>query len=281
MHTPQDVSAVVCTRNSISGIERCLESLRTNGVGQIIVVDAHSTDGTREIAEQWADVVLEDPGVGLGNARNIGIAQTTGALILNVGSDNVFPPGTVQELLQEFDSTAVHGMSTQTRIHGNDYLSSGLNAWRRGRFLPGPAHVIGTPTLFNGDLLREFPYDPSRRFSDDSELCERWARDFNARFAISSVEVLEIGKTSWPELKTRARMYGISDAEVFHQGVTQDNWSLTRKISSLLHPLRVDFLHPVRNIPITDAVKFTPYLLTFTAIRYKSWVSQTLFSSKF
>ncbi len=89
---PRDVSAVVCTKNSISGIERCLTSLRVAGVDQIIVVDAHSTDGTREVANSAADIVLEDPGMGLGNARNIGIARTTQPLILNMGSDNVMPP---------------------------------------------------------------------------------------------------------------------------------------------------------------------------------------------
>ena len=276
MHSPRDVSAVICTRNSISSITQCLESLRLNGVGQIIVVDADSNDGTREAAQQLADLVLTDPGVGLGNARNIGIAQSTGELILNVGSDNVFPPGSLQQLLNEFDSANVQGMSTQTRIEGSDYLSAGLNAWRRGRFLPGPASVIGTPTLFSGDLLRAFPYDPTRRFSDDSELCERWATQFNARFAISAVEVLEVGKTTWPEFKTRAQMYGISDAEIFQQGSHTQQWSIRRKLTSLLHPLRVDFLHPVRNIPVADAVRFTPYFLTFTAFRYQSWIYQTV-----
>ena len=67
--TPADVSAVVCTRNSISGIERCLTSLRRAGVCRIIVVDADSTDGTREIAERLADTVVADLGTGLGNAR--------------------------------------------------------------------------------------------------------------------------------------------------------------------------------------------------------------------
>ena len=40
-----DVSVVVCTLDSIGGIERCLTSLRDRGVGELIVVDAGSTDG--------------------------------------------------------------------------------------------------------------------------------------------------------------------------------------------------------------------------------------------
>ena len=42
-------------------------------MGEIVVVDASSTDGTRQVAEQLADPVLTDDGKGHGNARNIGI----------------------------------------------------------------------------------------------------------------------------------------------------------------------------------------------------------------
>ena len=70
--TANEVSAVICSLNSISGIEQCLASLKAAGVGQVIVVDANSTDGTKEVAEQLADLVLTDPGTGLGNARNRG-----------------------------------------------------------------------------------------------------------------------------------------------------------------------------------------------------------------
>ena len=68
--TSADVSAVVCTLNSISGIEPCLVSLRSSGVEEIIVVDAGSTDGTREVAGRLADRLLDDPGKGLGQERH-------------------------------------------------------------------------------------------------------------------------------------------------------------------------------------------------------------------
>jgi len=268
---PHDVSAVICTKNSITGITRCLESLRAAGVGEIIVVDAHSTDGTREVANAIADLVLEDPGTGLGNARNIGIAHTTRPLILNMGSDNVMPPGQLQVMIDSLRNNEYQGVSAQTLIEGSDYVSRGLNAWRRGRFMPGPAAVIGTPTLFQGDLLRKHPYDPSRVFSDDSELCERWTREFGAKFAISDANVTEVGKTSWEEVRVRCRMYGISDAEIYGLG-RSEGWSASRKAASILHPLRADFVRPLKNLPLSDAVTAAPFLLTFTTLRYTSWL---------
>lgn len=273
--TAANVSAVVCTLNSIAGAERCLTSLREAGVGQLIVVDAGSSDGTREVATQLADQVLDDPGIGLGNARNIGIAATTKSLILNMGSDNVMPTSQLQAMIDTLELGRFQGVSARTVLEGDDYVSRGLNAWRQGRFRPGPAAVIGTPTLFEGDLLRSHPYDPDRRFSDDSELCERWARDFDARFAISEATVLEVGKTTWREVAIRCRMYGISDEEVFRCGRAQ-GWSLHRQARSLLHPLTADFLAPISRLKPGDAVTAAPFLAAFAAMRYGAWGNASL-----
>ena len=267
---PADVSAVVCTLNSISGIEKCLLSLRDAGVGETIVVDGGSTDGTREVAGQLADVVLEDPGIGLGNARNVGIAQSTRALVLNMGSDNVLPEGELQQMIDALEASGCQGVSAQTIIEGDDFVSRGLNAWRKGRFRPGPADVIGTPTLFEGDLIRAHPYDASRVFSDDSELCERWSREFGATFLISDAYVTEIGKTNWPEVLARCRMYGISDEEIFRIGRAA-GWSPQRQVRSLAHPLSADLLRPLVNLSFSEAAINAPFLVAFTAMRYGYW----------
>lgn len=273
--TPADVSAVICTMNSIESIQACLASVRAAGVGEIIVVDALSTDGTREVAESLADLVLTDPGTGLGNARNVGIAMTTKSLILNMGSDNVMPPHQLEVMISTLVDGNYAGVSARTVIEGNDYVSRGLNAWRTGRFIPGPAAVIGTPTLFRGQMLRDNPYDPTRRFSDDSELCERWAKDFSAKFAISQAFVQEIGKTTWPEVRIRARMYGVSDSEVFRSG-RASGWSTGRKISSLTYPARMDFLRPLTILPIVESIVSAPFLAAFTTLRYAAWAKTSL-----
>ena len=270
--TPADVAAVVCTRNSISGIEGCLDSLRASNVAEIVVVDANSTDGTRAVVERLADRILEDPGIGLGNARNIGIASTTAPLILNFGSDNVLPRGQLQRMIDYLEDHGCQGVSAQTRIPGSDFISRGLDAWRTGRFPPGPTTVIGTPTLFEGQLLREHPYSPDRRFSDDSELCERWVRDLGARFAISDAYVDEVGKTTWEELRIRCRMYGESDAEVFRAGAVE-GWNLVRKLRSLAYPMRADLVTPATRLGMRRGVQALPFLTLFTVLRYEGWLT--------
>lgn len=272
---PSDVSAIVCTRNSIASIKPCLLSLRQAGVGQVVVVDARSHDGTREVAERLADIVVTDDGTGLGQARNCGIRETTGPLILNMGSDNIMPPGQLPKMIQVLEEGKYAGVSARTVVEGRDYVSRGLNAWRKGRFLPGRADVIGTPTLFRGSLLRHSPYDPEARFSDDSELCERWSRESGATFAITDAFVREIGKNSWNEVKMRYRMYGVSDFEVYSAG-QRSGWTTRRKIQSLMHPLRVDLVTPLKRAPGLEGLYALPFLIAITAMRYFYWLRATL-----
>lgn len=269
--TPHDVDAVVCTMNSASSIRACLQSLRGAEVAHIIVVDAHSTDGTREIANSLADVVLEDPGIGLGNARNVGIRESTAPLVLNMGSDNILPPGQLQAMIHTLISGHHDGVSARTIVTGDDYVSRCMAAWREARFPAGITAVIGTPTLFRGELLRAHPFNPRARFSDDSELCERWARDHGSTFAIADAEVYEVGKAEWREVRSRSRIYGISDAETFRRGRAA-GWSLARQAKSLTHPARVDFLGPLNQLPVSRAIESAPFLFVCTAMRYYQWL---------
>jgi hypothetical protein len=192
-----------------------------------------------------------------------------------MGSDNVLPVGQLQIMIDCLESEHLQGVSAQTTIAGDDYVAKGLNAWRTGRFMPGPAHVIGTPTLFDGDLLRANPYDATRKFSDDSELCERWAKEFGATFAISNAYVDEIGKTSWSEVIIRCRMYGISDEEVFSTG-RGSGWPASRQVKSLLHPARVDFLEPIARLKPAQALASAPFLLAFASMRYGFWAKSAI-----
>lgn len=269
---PADVSAIVCTLNSESGIGSCLKSLRESGVGQIILVDGGSTDQTLEIAAPYVDLILDDPGIGLGNARNIGITQSHLPLVLNMGSDNVFPQGELAKMVDFLENTNHQGVSAMTRVQGSNYVSRGLNFWRSGRFQPGVRNVIGTPTLFYGDLLRSHPYDSTKRFSDDSELCERWAREFGATFAISDSICFELGKANWPELKIRAKMYGVSDHETFARGKSE-GWGFTRRLKSLLYPLIADLLTPLKSGSLSHRIVAFPFLVVFTSYRYVGWIS--------
>ena len=64
--TPAQISAVVCSLNEEARIVHCLSSLKKAGVGEIILVDGHSTDKTVEVASKYTDKIVFDDGKGLG-----------------------------------------------------------------------------------------------------------------------------------------------------------------------------------------------------------------------
>lgn len=275
--TARDVTAVVCTWNAAENIQKCLKSLKGNGVEEIILVDADSSDDTRELAEPFVDQILTDPRKGLAIARNIGVAQATRPYVINIGPDNVMPLGGIDAMLAYMVDGGYSGVSAATVLSGPGYWTWVTDLYKRARFFPGPRAVIGTPTLFPTKMLQDSPYDDKMGFSDDSDLCFRWGQTGHT-FAISPVEVEEVGVTTLDAIWVRYRMYGRSDHEYWCKYAPE--WSLARKVVSLMHPLKSELLLPFLGIPTWKRVAALPFLMLITAIRYGFWAKYGLSAVK-
>jgi GT2 family glycosyltransferase len=97
------ISAVVINWNGRDYLEGCLQSLLAQGpqIEEIVVVDNHSDDGSREfLAERFPSVRVVDAGANVGpaRARNLGVQSTTGDLVLLVDNDVILPAGTLSAL---------------------------------------------------------------------------------------------------------------------------------------------------------------------------------------
>lgn len=92
-----DVTVVVPTRNAARTLVACLKSLRAQTYPcRIVVVDNGSTDGTSEIAERWADVVLE-AGPERSAQRNFGARTHPADFLGFIDADMVLERSVVQE----------------------------------------------------------------------------------------------------------------------------------------------------------------------------------------
>jgi glycosyltransferase involved in cell wall biosynthesis len=100
--TPSEVTAVVPVRNAETLIPACLQSLRHNGVTDIVVVDGVSTDASTFVARTRGARVLSDEGRGLPYARQLGVENARSRWVLLVDADVVFPGGALLALLREF-----------------------------------------------------------------------------------------------------------------------------------------------------------------------------------
>src|SRR5437879_8548302 len=103
------VSIIVPARNEEACLGACLESLTTQtGVAfEVIVVDDHSTDRTREIALSFPGVRLleADPlpagWTGKNNAVTCGAHEANGEWLLFIDADTVHRPGSLARSLDE------------------------------------------------------------------------------------------------------------------------------------------------------------------------------------
>lgn len=99
------VSVTLVTFNSGRYIKRCLHSvLAQKGPAiEVIVVDNNSTDGTRDILEQFEDrikIVYNDHNAGFAAAQNQAISLSRGSWVLTLNPDVLLMPYFIQALLE-------------------------------------------------------------------------------------------------------------------------------------------------------------------------------------
>jgi glycosyltransferase involved in cell wall biosynthesis len=115
---PLPISVIVPARNEARNLPRCLESLR--GVGEVYVVDSHSTDNTAAIARSYgAKVVQFDYAGGWPKKRQwamdtLSLAQPW---ILLLDADETLTPELTQEIRQAIENPKIDGYRIALRMY--------------------------------------------------------------------------------------------------------------------------------------------------------------------
>ncbi len=99
------VSIIIPTKNSGSVITACLESLKKQTYQnlEVLVVDNHSSDNTREIADQFTDHVFVK-GPERSTQRNYGVKKSKGQFVLIIDSDMVLSSRVVESCVKQVQS---------------------------------------------------------------------------------------------------------------------------------------------------------------------------------
>ncbi len=109
-----EVSVVVATYNRGERISYCLEALlsqQTNRTYEIIVVDDGSTDGGGEVVRQYDAVrYVHQHNAGPAAARNRGVGEAKGEIILFIDDDCVARPDWLEKMLAPFQDPSVMGV---------------------------------------------------------------------------------------------------------------------------------------------------------------------------
>ncbi len=127
------VSVIVPTYNARLQLARCLEALCRSEYTdfEVLVVDDGSTDNTHQIVERYGARYVRMPvSMGPGAARNLGVQQAAGEIVVFVDADVVPPPDAlglmVETLERDLELAALFG-SYDTAPAWRDFLSQYKN----------------------------------------------------------------------------------------------------------------------------------------------------------
>jgi glycosyltransferase involved in cell wall biosynthesis len=166
-----DVTVVVPTRNAAALLPGCLESVRRQEPGGLVVVDGRSSDDTVSIARRFGAEVVDDEGLGLPHARQLGARTATTRYVALVDADVVLPDGSLAALLDECIDGGYAALQAGLESEaGPGYWGQAL-AWhhRTGR----SRYWFGlVATIMERVRLLEHGFDPDFESGEDIEL--RW-----------------------------------------------------------------------------------------------------------
>jgi glycosyltransferase involved in cell wall biosynthesis len=175
-----DVSVVIPTYNRKEFLADAIASCFDGNDGidvEVVVVDDHSTDGTRAFLDQLDDERvrrLTNPGSGAQTARNAGLKAARAATVRFLDDDDYFYPGAVErqyrELLEQ-NADVVYG--DLDRVTGEGNVIETLKLGPTDDMLEGLCRsaVYGHPApfLFRTDVAKRCQWRPEfSHFGDDT-----------------------------------------------------------------------------------------------------------------
>jgi len=165
------ISACIIAHNEEDRLPATLAAL--DWVDEIVVVDCGSTDGTREVAARYTDLLFDRPNLpDLNVNKNYSFSRAGSDWILCLDADEVVPVSLAAEIRRLIDSgprengfllKRKNSWFGRTLMHGGQYPDLQLRLFRRGKGVFPEEHVherlkvegeVGTL----GEPLGHFPY---------------------------------------------------------------------------------------------------------------------------
>ena len=130
------ISVIVPCRNEGRNIRPVLEWAAPYA-DELLVVDGHSSDDTRDIAAEVGATVLLDNGRGKGDALRVGIAHASGDILVFVDADGSHDPRDIPALVQPIIEGSADHVSGSRMLGGSDELHATIQSVRASLRQPG------------------------------------------------------------------------------------------------------------------------------------------------
>jgi len=179
------ISVVIPVRDARALLERCLESLDRQMVDrsdyEVIVVDDGSSDGSAEVARKWGARVFRQEKKGPGAARNRGIQEAKGEVLLFLDADCEADREWMAKLSEPIGKDATRGTVGRFTSNQENWVASLIQIELEGRYHRMRHYdridFVNTATCgFTRELLLNNPFDESFQTMEDVELSFRLAQ---------------------------------------------------------------------------------------------------------
>jgi GT2 family glycosyltransferase len=228
------VSVVVCVYNGERTIDSCLASLEKLNYPnyEVVVVNDGSTDGTRQIAENYDYIrLIHQENMGLSEARNVGIRHSSGEIVAFTDADCMADPDWLTHLVARFQSSEFGAVGGPNLTPPDDAFVASCVAVSPG----APTHVLlddevaehipGCNMAFRREALQAIDgFDPIfRAAGDDVDLCWRLQnKGFKIGFSPAAV-VWHFRRNTIRDYLKQQRGYGKAETLLFFKHPSRFN----------------------------------------------------------
>jgi len=194
------VSVVIPTHNEAQSIGRVLADLPAGMVGEVLVVDSNSTDGTAEIAGRMGARVIQEPRRGYGRACLTGLgAANSPDIVVFLDGDYSDRPAELPVLLAPIiDGRAdialgsrLHGRNSDEALPWHQVLGNRLAAGLIRLLYKVEISDLGPFRAGRADVLRELALE---------ETTYGWAVEMILKAALGGFRVVEVPVSYYPRI---------------------------------------------------------------------------------
>jgi glycosyltransferase involved in cell wall biosynthesis len=234
------VSAIITTKNEAGHIYACLESIKTQSYKniEILVVDNHSSDKTKEIARQFTSLVF-DAGPERSAQRNFGARKAHGEYLLFLDADMILEKNVVRECIDK---------SKTYRALIIPEKSVGVGFWAKCKALERSFYFgidwIEASRFFQKDIFDQLKgYDTEITGPEDYDLPQRLKETYGSRIIGRISAFIEHNEGSLSFRKTLQKKYYYAHSFHVYRAKTM-NADYVRKQSNIFLRYWLFFRHP-------------------------------------
>jgi glycosyltransferase involved in cell wall biosynthesis len=125
-----NITAIILAKNEEKNIGRVIKGAQRY-TGEVIVVDGHSRDQTREVAKKLGAKVFLDHGLGKGEAIRVGIKKASGEIIVFLDADGSHDTRDIPKLVKPIIQDKADHVTGSRMLGGSDELHGTWNKFLR------------------------------------------------------------------------------------------------------------------------------------------------------